>query len=58
MPTDILLALEIRRRADCEVRPLAAIAAALLPALAGIVVLVLCLEYPSIQAAVILSGLE
>ena len=58
MPTDILLALEIRRRADCEARPLAALAAALLPALAGIVVIVLCLEYPSIQAALILSGLE
>ena len=56
MPTDVLSALEARRSAEKRRRANEALAAAILPLMACILVIILVLEWPSFGYAVALSG--
>jgi hypothetical protein len=56
MPTDVLLALEARRIAEAKDRANEALAAAILPLLASLLVIFMVVEWPALQSALILSG--
>ena len=56
MPTDVLLALETRRLAETKDRANEALAAAILPLLASLLVIFMVLEWPALRSALILSG--
>jgi hypothetical protein len=56
MPTDVLLALEARRIAEAKGRANEALAAAILPLLASLLVIFMVVEWPALQSALILSG--
>ena len=56
MPTDVLFALEARRIAESKGQPNEALAAAILPLLACLLMIFLVIEWPAFQSALILSG--
>ena len=56
MPTDVLFALETRRIAERKGQPNEAMAAAILPLLACLVMIFSVIEWPALQSALILSG--
>jgi hypothetical protein len=56
MPTDVLLSLQTRRIAENKERANEALAAAILPLLACLLMIFLVIEWPAFQSALILSG--